>query len=169
MSSPKQPRHRQTGFSLIELTITIGILSTLMAIAVPSYQTYVIRAQVTEALVAAGKVRNDLDLFVVGEGRFPATGQERAVFEILPTDNHPSILRLAVHGVGACNPSAGCSQSRLEIKLRPEVYRNVGGGAHSQFRLQGSIGPARTSWTCGPRDVQPLKLEWLPASCRQST
>jgi len=149
--------------------ITVGILSTLLAIAVPSYQTYVVRAQVSEALLAAGKVKSDLSLFAAGKGRFPATSEERVAFEIQPSDNHPSILRLAVHGVGACNLNAGCSRSRLEIKLRPWVYRNIDGGAHSQLRLEGSIGPGQTSWTCGPRDVQPLKLEWLPASCRQTT
>lgn len=169
MNKANRIRSGQRGFTLIELMITIGALSTLMAIAVPSFQNYVIRAQVSEALIAAGKVRNDLGIFAASEGRFPATSEERAAFEILPSDNHPSIQRLAVHGVGACNLNAGCSQSRLEIKLRPWVYRNIGGGAHSQFRLQGAIGPGHTTWTCGPRDVQPLKLEWLPASCRQST
>jgi type IV pilus assembly protein PilA len=166
MSDTIRNRSGQKGFTLIELMITIGILSSLLAVAFPSYQTYVIRAQVSEALVAAGKVKNDLSLFVVSEGRFPASADERQAFEILPSDNHPTIQRLAVHGVGACNPRAGCERSRLEIKLRPWVYRNVGGGAHSQFRLEGSIGAGQTAWSCGPRDVQPLKLEWLPSSCR---
>ena len=40
------------GFSLIELLITIGILSILAAIAIPSYQRYVLKSHRTEAKTA---------------------------------------------------------------------------------------------------------------------
>lgn len=154
------------GFSLIELMVAVAILASLTSIAVPSYQNLVIRSQVTEALVAAGKVKSELDVFAASVGRFPATAEEREGFEIVPGDNHPTIQRLAVHGVGACNLNAGCSKSRLEVKVWPHVYSNVGGGSNSQFRLEGSMEPGHTAWTCGPRDVQPLRTEWLPATCR---
>lgn len=37
----------------------------------------------------------------------------------------------------------------------------------ANLRLDGQAGPAGViAWTCGPRDVQPVKMQWLPASCR---
>jgi len=41
----------QQGFSLIELMIVVGIISILAAIAVPAYQDYIARAQVSEAML----------------------------------------------------------------------------------------------------------------------
>lgn len=40
---------KQTGFTLLELIITLVIISILTMIAVPSYQQYVIKARLTEA------------------------------------------------------------------------------------------------------------------------
>ncbi|HZR04055.1 MAG TPA: type IV pilin protein [Burkholderiales bacterium] len=48
-----------TGFTLVELLITIAIVSILAAIALPSYRDYVIRGQLTEAFntLAAQRVK----------------------------------------------------------------------------------------------------------------
>ena len=47
----------QKGFTLIELMIVVAIIGILAAIAIPAYQDYTIRAQVTEGLNLAGAVK----------------------------------------------------------------------------------------------------------------
>jgi type IV pilus assembly protein PilA len=61
----------QKGFTLIELMIVIAIIGILAAIAIPAYQNYVIRSQVTEGLSLADSWKTAVGEFFANYGSFP--------------------------------------------------------------------------------------------------
>jgi type IV pilus assembly protein PilA len=63
----------QKGFTLIELMIVVAIIGILAAIAIPAYQNYTIRAQVTEGLTLAGGWKAAVAEYYANTGNWPTT------------------------------------------------------------------------------------------------
>ena len=61
----------QKGFTLIELMIVVAIIGILAAIAIPAYQNYTIRAQVTEGLSLADGWKTSIAEYYANNGAFP--------------------------------------------------------------------------------------------------
>ena len=65
--------NKQRGFTLIELMIVIAIIAILAAIALPAYQDYLIRAQVSEAAVLLDGTKTSTTEYYENLGVFPPT------------------------------------------------------------------------------------------------
>ena len=66
----------QKGFTLIELMIVVAIIGILAAIAIPAYQDYTIRAQVSEGMNLAAAAKAAVAEFYLNRGRAPVNRQE---------------------------------------------------------------------------------------------
>ena len=62
----------QKGFTLIELMIVVAIIGILAAIAIPAYQDYTVRAQVTEGLNLAAAAKAAIAESFLNKGVAPA-------------------------------------------------------------------------------------------------
>ncbi|ENX7353582.1 pilin [Neisseria gonorrhoeae] len=69
----------QKGFTLIELMIVIAIVGILAAVALPAYQDYTARAQVSEAILLAEGQKSAVTEYYLNHGIWPKNNDEAGV------------------------------------------------------------------------------------------
>ncbi|EMU0259375.1 pilin, partial [Neisseria gonorrhoeae] len=75
----------QKGFTLIELMIVIAIVGILAAVALPAYQDYTARAQVSEAILLAEGQKSAVAGYCPNHGKWPENNGDAGVASS-PTD-----------------------------------------------------------------------------------
>ncbi|HFC5580591.1 TPA: prepilin-type N-terminal cleavage/methylation domain-containing protein [Neisseria gonorrhoeae] len=69
----------QKGFTLIELMIVIAIVGILAAVALPAYQDYTARAQVSEAILLAEGQKSAVTEYYLNNGEWPKDNDKAGV------------------------------------------------------------------------------------------
>jgi type IV pilus assembly protein PilA len=141
----------QKGFTLIELMIVVAIIAILAAIAIPAYQDYTIRSQVSEGPVLADGAKTAVAEFFQNNGRFPPTN--------------------ASAGLASAGSISGQYVTTITVGDKTGLITAAYGGpkastkipAASTLELSPITNAGSIAWTCKSTNI---KSNYLPSNCR---
>ena len=140
----------QKGFTLIELMIVVAIIGILAAIAIPAYQDYIARAQVSEGveLLAGGKT--PMSEYYSDKGMWP-TG---------PGSVMGNTSGKYVASIGMDN--GGLTTASLELRARFKGAGSVNKNIAAQY-VKMSTTNGGSQWNCATGGIS---TKYLPGACK---
>ncbi len=139
---------KQQGFTLIELMIVVAIIGILAAIAIPAYQDYTIRAQVSEGLSLSAGAKAAVAEFYQDQGAWP-------------TDNAEAGLEASGNISGKYVTQVAVAANVITVTYGGDANANIAGDS---LTMSATDNAGSVSWACA--NGAGLQNKWLPAACR---
>ena len=141
----------QQGFTLIELMIVVAIIGILAAVAIPAYQDYIARAQISEAVSLASGGKTPLAEYMADKGQWPAYASD-----VMGNQAGKYTSEVTI--------SAGAGTTNAGATLQARVKNAGVNSAITGGLLLLSTADAGKTWTC--TTGAGLAAKYVPSSCR---
>ena len=151
----------QKGFTLIELMIVVAIIGILAAIAIPAYQDYIARAQVSEAMSLTSGTKTPLAEYWADRGSWPIALSD--VTDIR-SGKYVSLVTIASGASTAGTPATGTIVVSALMKPVGSVSADIAGLLFAISTANGQ------QWDCGrvggAAGTTTLLAKHIPAACK---
>ncbi|EOG0637596.1 pilin [Neisseria gonorrhoeae] len=153
----------QKGFTLIELMIVIAIVGILAAVALPAYQDYTARAQVSEAILLAEGQKSAVTEYYLNHGKWPANNGDA--------------------GVASSSSIKGKYVKEVEVKNGVVTAQMASSNVNKEIKdkklsLWAKRQDGSVKWFCGQpvkrgddavTDANKIETKHLPSTCRDTS
>ena len=148
----------QQGFTLIELMIVVAIIGILAAIAIPAYQDYTIKAQVTEGMSLADGVQTTMAEYVANHGTWPASNTSAGLTATGASGNYVSQVVVSKAATGGLITITYSNKSQQKANAAINNLTMV---------LAGETTGGAIKWICQPNGTNGATMlaKYLPSSC----